>query len=900
MDKNKVFQSATRLEQKGQLDRAVAEYERLVKHDPNEVRALLRIGGLYQKKGENEQAARALERAAESYANQGFFLKAVAVYKQVLKLAPTVEAHQRLADLYQQLGLLRDAMAQFQLVVAAHEKEGRTEETAAVLRKMLDLDPENALGRARLGELLISTGEEAEGRKELEKALGQLEKGGRSDDYLRVADRLLQGEAPDPEMARKVAKIYLDKGEARKALARLQVSFKAEPGSVETLALLARGFQDLGDTKKTASVYKEMARIHKEAGRKREEREAWKQVLRLAPDDPAAREALAGAAPAAVPTPPPPPVEATTAASQRIPVSETTVESTGPRVEKSAPKAAPPPPARPEDAGKLLAEFDVYLKYKLFSKAQDHLQALLALDPDSLEAQERAALLAEAMGERPAMRDALLVVVRLAQKARDEARAKQAIDKLRAEFPGDAEVEALGGGQEDDTASGMIVVDEELTGGGEVVMEVQVDEDEPLGPASALERETSTFPMIEEDSALQAAIELSALEPSEAGETFHEPLLEIDVSEPETAPVIEAEVEPEIVEPSQEPEPEPEPVVAAPPAPEPKPVVSKPKAPAAPPEAPAPAAATPPPAPAASEDPALEAELDEAAFYVQQEMWDEAEELLRALVAKAPNDPRILGLQGEMEIARAPAKQAKPAAAPKAAEAAGAPATPKAKKPAAPSRPSAKRPPPPAFAKALTVEPSTEGSFDLAEELLGDLDLTAMERDVSEAPADLQYSVEEVLEEFKKGVSQTVRPEDSETHYNLGIAYKEMGLFSEAIGAFQQAMAGSQGTQRELDCLITSGLCWLELGQPRDALKSFLAGLGAAALTAESAIALHYEIGAVYETLGEKEKALEFFGRVHRADPGYREVAAALERLQDGGDDPKDPSSVNKGKVGYV
>src|SRR5690606_10749218 len=139
MDKNKIFQTATRLEQKGQLDRAVAEYERLVKHDPNEVRALLRIGGLYQKKGDDEAAARALEKAAESYANQGFFLKAVAVYKQVLKLAPTVQAHHRLADLYQQLGLLRDAMSQLQLVIAVHEREGRTEETTAVLRKMLDL-----------------------------------------------------------------------------------------------------------------------------------------------------------------------------------------------------------------------------------------------------------------------------------------------------------------------------------------------------------------------------------------------------------------------------------------------------------------------------------------------------------------------------------------------------------------------------------------------------------------------------------------------------------------------------------------------------------------------------------------------------------------------------------------
>lgn len=877
MDKNKIFQTATRLAQKGNLDKAIAEYGRLVKADPNEVRALLKIGELYQKKGANEEASDALEKAAESYAKQGFFLKAVAVYKQVLKLAPTVEAHQRLADLYQQLGLLRDAMAQLQLVIATYEREGKTQETTAILRKMLDLDPENALGRARLGELLLASGEKKEGHAELDRALAQLEKEGRNDDFLRVATRLLQGEAPDAGLARKVAKIYLDKGEARRALAKLQVAFKADGSSAETLELLARGFQAIGDKKKTASVYKELARVHREAKRVKEEREAWKQVLRLAPEDAAARKALQAAAPK-TPATPPPLRAAARESAEAIPVpdargvpqksesSPTPMPGTsGPRQVSTQAKAATAP-AKPEDAGRLLAELDVYLKYKLYPKAQDHLQSLLALDPGALEVQERAARVAEGTGDREAMRAALRKVVELARQAKEEARAEQALARLRAAFPDDPEVEALGSPPESASVSGMIVVDEAAGGDEEVVMAVSL-EDEPLDAQAPAEpppvEEVSAFPLIEEDSALQAALELSSLEPSEAEEVIDEPLLAFD-------------------EPAQAPPPaEARSAEAKPAAPEPAEARGAP-APAQPPPDPAPSK------PEAAPDPALAADLAEAEFYLQQEMFEEAEELLRAILSQAPGNPKataLLARLGDAKVEAAPPAPQVPEAAP--------PPPARAVQEGAP----APRPPPPAFAKALTVVPEEEGSFDLAEELLADMNLE--ETQLPQA-ADFQYSVEEVLEEFKKGVSQTVRPEDSETHYNLGIAYKEMGLFAEAIGAFQQAMAGCKGTQRELECMITAGLCRVELGDHQRAIELFQAGLGAAALTAEAALALHYEIGSAYEALGEKEKAIEFFSKVHRSAPDYRQVAATLKRLESGGENPTSASPMNKGKVGYV
>ena len=885
MDKNKIFQTATRLAQKGQLDRAIAEYERLLEHDPNEVRALLKIGELRQRKGENEQAARALERAAELYSNQGFFLKAVAVYKQILKLDPRVEAHQRLAELYQQLGLLREAMSQLQIVIATYEREGRTQDTIAVLRRMLDLEPENALARARLGELLLGAGQADEGKEELRRALEQLEKEGRSDDYVRVAERLLSGEEPDPEIARKAARIYLDRGEARRALARLQPAFKADPTSVETLSLLARAFQDVGDVKKTVSVYKELARLHREAGRAREEREAWKQVLRLAPDDAQARDALGRGAGGPAQPPPLRRTEPPQVADDAIPVPDS----------RGAPPPREPTPARPpsqqtpgqarpaegspaaarlEDVPRLLAELDVYLKYRLYPKAKDHLAALLALDPQRLEVQERAAQLAEGTGDREGLRAALIQVVKLARQAKEEERAQKALSRLATEFPGDPEVAALGSA-EPVSVSEMIVVDDGTAAADEeVVMAVSLD-DEPLDLGSA-DLAASGAGAEDEDSALRAALEISILEGAE--ETFDEPLLD-EPPEPEIAPPAASRA----AEPAS-------PAAMAKAA-----VSARESAPASSAKAARPASRAAPASPAKtakpasmaapSSDPALQSDLDELDFYWQQEMFDEAEELLRSILARAPGHPVATARLAELEARR------RSAAAPASTPPAAAPPAPAAAEEAK------KRPPPPAFAKSLTVVPDEEASFDLAGELLADLDL---EESPAEEPLDFQYSVEEVLAEFKKGVSQTVRPEDSETHYNLGIAYKEMGLFQEAIEAFQQAMLGCKGTRREVDCMITAGLCKADLGDHRGAIEWYLAGLGAAGVTPESALALHYEIGVSYEALGERDKALEHYTKVYRTNPNYREVAAAIGRLRKGEDNATRPSPVNKGKVGYV
>src|SRR4051812_3013963 len=237
------------------------------------------MGELYQKKNDNAQAAFYFTKVAESYSNDGFFLKAVALYKQVLKLDPSlIDVNLKLAELHQQLQLMSEAMAYYQIVANHYDKAGDTKKSLDTLRKMVDLDPENVASRIKLAELYARENMNDEALGEFRRAAEHLKRNNRTDDYLRVAERISGLEPTNFALARELADVYLSRGDQKRALAKLQVCFKADSRDVETLKLLAVAFQGLGQTSKTISVYKELARVYADKGRRDDSESVWRQV----------------------------------------------------------------------------------------------------------------------------------------------------------------------------------------------------------------------------------------------------------------------------------------------------------------------------------------------------------------------------------------------------------------------------------------------------------------------------------------------------------------------------------------------------------------------------------------------------------------------------------------------
>ncbi|MEM8606258.1 MAG: tetratricopeptide repeat protein [Myxococcota bacterium] len=293
INRNKVLDAARKYQARGQYDKAIAQYEKLVDADKRDVRSLLKIGDLYVRKGDRGSAIETYEKVAEHYAAQGFFLKAIAVYKQILKLDPSqLDVQVRLGEMYEQLQLISDAMSVFEDVANGFMRAGDTDRALEMLGKMVDLDPEHIPVRIKYAEALSRAGRTQAAADEFEQGAFLLRDQGRLDDYIKVAERLLYHRGNDVRIAKELAETYIARRDPKRALAKLQICFKADPRDVSTLSLLAEAFLMLQQTDKAISVYREIARIHREAQRPQERMSALRRILELNPNDKEAQTAL--------------------------------------------------------------------------------------------------------------------------------------------------------------------------------------------------------------------------------------------------------------------------------------------------------------------------------------------------------------------------------------------------------------------------------------------------------------------------------------------------------------------------------------------------------------------------------------------------------------------------------
>jgi tetratricopeptide (TPR) repeat protein len=144
----------------------------------------------------------------------------------------------------------------------------------------------------------------------------------------------------------------------------------------------------------------------------------------------------------------------------------------------------------------------------------------------------------------------------------------------------------------------------------------------------------------------------------------------------------------------------------------------------------------------------------------------------------------------------------------------------------------------------------------------------------------------EIFEEYRassESEGEAAANGDYETHYNLGLAYKDMDLFEDALEEFQMAAnltSPSDGTGRYLQCCNLLGHCFVQTGAPEVAVKWFAKGLSAANVSDEERMALTYEIGAAYEQAGDLHHALESFTEVYGNNVSYRNVNERVKTLK--------------------
>ena len=149
-----------------------------------------------------------------------------------------------------------------------------------------------------------------------------------------------------------------------------------------------------------------------------------------------------------------------------------------------------------------------------------------------------------------------------------------------------------------------------------------------------------------------------------------------------------------------------------------------------------------------------------------------------------------------------------------------------------------------------------------------------------EPTGDEQRDFDEMLAQFKKGIEASLGADDVQAHYDLGIAFKEMGLLDEAIGEFQKALRGTEHRLRTSEAL---GSCFFEKGQFNVAATVLRRAVETDQGGDEHKIGLLYWLGRCEEEQGNAAEALTYYQRVFSVDIGFQDVNDRVKSLAKAG-----------------
>ena len=940
-NKSKYAEAAQKLLNQGKVAQAIAEYQQILKHEPKDQVTLMTIGELYIRQGETFQAIDYFERLAQIFVGDGFVAKAIAVYKRIAKLAPEeIRPLEKLADLYVQQGVMSEARPLFLQLAEIHLKGNRKPEAVSLLRKLLVAEPDNLRIQIRLADLYhamgqntdameayvsasqraLARGDHGECEKLADRALkldpknvaamtvkaraqssqgnfkqgahileqvSGLEKGGEQAELLlemyvkngnwggasALALRIVEADPKNFGPAAELVEALLAANEGEEALAvleRLRTPLMeageheivgkllgdlaaALLGQVKPLEWLVDFYSQTSDSFRLPDALAQLGDALVTAGQWDRAKVAFEKLVERQPDSDSAKQKLhsvlrkMGLLSAEEHEEKEEVLEPASLTSLPAGSSAAPGSFTADVVPEAAATTAPSLQQDQLDEEtqrfitQSLTDVDLFASYGLTQKAIGLLEAVLRRAPRHVPTLEKLLDFVVGAGDDRRTAELAAQLENIHNEAGD-VHGAELFGELRRRFQ---------------RAAGL--TDAQLAS-------PQAEQD------SVVESEAAA--PVAEAEARPVEIAAAPIAPPAEAQEVHE----VDLSD-EWASVLDNAAPPE----------------AKPAAPDAPPLSpTKPASGSGVPEfeVPAESAAAEEHAPPAAEIPVEPAKPAEATAG------------RKGSKKKKPKEPEPTP-EPELEVEQSyelvlepdplvPAHEQKPAEPP---------ATP----------PKREREPVPAAKGAAPAEPAgfASGQFlaDLAHELeelgLGELvvDPSATSPKSAAQPTappdgnDSAVSVpqpaggqlesgplKEVFEEFRAELGEMgAEDEDLETHYNLGIAFREMGLLEEAISEFQKvAKANDRGRtfRYAMQCCTLLGLSFMQKGQPAIAALWYERALRTPDIDPESALALRYDLGVAQESAGELDAARKSFSQVYAVNIDYRDVGERIAALQ--------------------
>lgn len=924
----------------GFTSKAIALYRKVLNIDPKKIEAHLALADLNAEKGLTGNALESYKIAADHYTQNKEKDKALGIYQKMADLNPSNIAFRiKLAEMYVKEGMKKEAINAFLQAANVHISKEAFNDARQLFEKALALDPNSKEVYQKAGLVYFKEGKFVEACKALKPAfesdqsneeiadlyLDALSKAGRGAEAAEVYQKLLSQQPERNDLREKLYRLYLEQKDYDKAFAEvsslanvkieskdldaaeeiLKVFITEAPRHVDAKRALSAVYKAVGKVEEAASALVQAAEILINDGDRDSAKEALEKAIELAPDHDEAKRLMESLQPP----------ERQSQPDLEIEEPEKPEPAQAPAVTRAAPPASPVALLEDPVIAEAFTEVDVLVKYGLATKAIEQLENLAKTNPKNLQIRIK---LRDLYGDQGNMGKAVTHMFVLADlyrehgmedKADEALRAAQVMDNNNAEAratldmsePVPAPAAPLDFAFEEPAKETPVFEESIPSLDPPVDFETGFD----MAPGQIGEEMSDASPEMSRDLVLEEPVEAPSI--SE----------EISFEQPFSAPDIPAETPQSFGEEAFEP------------------------------EQPAPAMESPAEEIDISEIWAeaefyyQQGLFDEARKHYEKilefapgntQANDRIAEILREqeeVQEFSKLADAVDGLEGLEAYSGAGTGNSTPDMAISASDDEAVrllmqeiaqlkqKSTPPPREKAAPAPPKAAfgneetRDMVPGRAKTRNKERPEEDFFDLGAELSqagkinsiqeGDKQSSGDSDDFFDLASELRdelssvlipaqssmssegQSLDDIFEEFKKGVEQQAIKEDTDTHYNLGVAYKEMGLLDDAIGEFTL-------TPEEEPKFVQSrhmlGLCYMEKGDYQNAIvdiQNALSYVESQGAPARDRIRMLYDLGLAFQGAGNSDSAINEFQKVHALDPGYRDAAEKIHELQQGG-----------------
>jgi tetratricopeptide (TPR) repeat protein len=214
LDRDATLKKAEKLMRLGRLEPAIAEYVRIVEDNPRDWSTANTLGELFARAGQPVQAVEQYSRIAEHFVAEGFYPKAAALFKKILKINPQDEAIQiKLADISARQGLLADAKSYLNAIAARRRSKGDRRGEAEIIVRLGSIDPADFEARLLAARTLEDMGEQDEAGRRFRALHDDLLEKGRADEAIEALKEFVRINPLEREARSLLAKAALDRGD---------------------------------------------------------------------------------------------------------------------------------------------------------------------------------------------------------------------------------------------------------------------------------------------------------------------------------------------------------------------------------------------------------------------------------------------------------------------------------------------------------------------------------------------------------------------------------------------------------------------------------------------------------------------------------------------------------------